>query len=402
MKSHLPSNLRDAAEPAPRGMIGTHVRRANIGALMSLMRDGEPRTSPQIGHALSLRPPTVLRLLEKLRGAGVVDETGVCAEGSIGRPPKLWRLNARAGYVVGVSLARYSRRAVVTDLTGRPVARLRQDASPDLAPSDLPAVVREVVDAVSSSQTSERLLGVGLALPGIVDTEAGRILASGMLSRSTSLVVDYPAQQCIEASTGLPVTVVNDANAGALAVFRDTVRAGDLEPDDSVVYFLRADNAEEPGWHGMGMVLCGDLYYGTHSAAGEGVGVAAFHTRARGLVPDGSDLAHAYESDEIEQLRSSMTVCTAIAAWMAPKRVVFGGDLSVPEERAGDVVGQVNGALAEYYTRFGGYLKPRVLLDPLWPDTVELGAAHMALDRLFAASRETEPALLSALALIGA
>ncbi|MBD3175670.1 MAG: hypothetical protein GF320_10855, partial [Armatimonadia bacterium] len=47
----------------------------------------------------------MLRHLEELRACELVTEAGVQSEGNVGRPPKVWQINLRAGYVLGVSIS---------------------------------------------------------------------------------------------------------------------------------------------------------------------------------------------------------------------------------------------------------------------------------------------------------
>jgi predicted NBD/HSP70 family sugar kinase len=99
------------------------------------------------------------------------------------------------------------------------------------------------------------LQGIGVAVPGLVDVEAGVVLTAGNLAGWTQV----PLCDLLEAQLHVPVVIEHDANAAALGE-RWRGAAQDLTNFTFVALGTGV---------GVGIVLNGHLYRGAHHAAGE-------------------------------------------------------------------------------------------------------------------------------------
>ncbi len=128
-----------------------------------------------------------------------------------------------------------------------PIGEGRKNA--DLAVEKMVALVRELCDELG--ETPER---VGVGAPGIVNPETGKIETAANIAFR-----DYPLADKISAGLSLPVRLVNDANAAALAESLVGAAAG---LKNTVMLTLGTGV-------GGGIVIDGKIYTGSSFGAGE-------------------------------------------------------------------------------------------------------------------------------------
>lgn len=128
-----------------------------------------------------------------------------------------------------------------------PIGEGRKNA--DLAVEKMVALVRELCEELG--ETPER---VGVGAPGIVNPETGKIETAANIAFR-----DYPLADKISAGLSLPVRLVNDANAAALAESLVGAAAG---LKNTVMLTLGTGV-------GGGIVIDGKIYTGSSFGAGE-------------------------------------------------------------------------------------------------------------------------------------
>ena len=136
----------------------------------------------EIAKELGLTLPTITNSINEMIKEGVVEPAPLpeeCLSGGYGRKPQMVRFRREAGYSIGIELGAYHTRAVLVNLRGEVVEeRTRQKAA--LQYGEMLAQVTELVDelcgCVPSLQTEKgKLIGIGIGVPGFVDTEGGTI-----------------------------------------------------------------------------------------------------------------------------------------------------------------------------------------------------------------------------------
>ncbi|MFF3065102.1 ROK family protein [Oerskovia sp. NPDC057915] len=140
------------------------------------------------------------------------------------------------------------------------------------------AVLAEIEALRAEVPADHRLRGVGLAVPGVVDEDAGVVRNAENLGW-----VDLPLRQVVADATGLPVGFGHDVRAGGLAEAR--LGAGRGEPDHAYVSVGTGIAAA--------IVLRGEVY------AGRGFAGEVGHGGVRGGEPcpcGGSGCAETYAS----------------------------------------------------------------------------------------------------------
>ncbi|WP_431218648.1 ROK family protein [Leifsonia xyli] len=242
--------LRPRAKVLPE-----HARGHNRSlVLQTLYRAGE-QSRADLARQTGLTRVTVSDLVAELLAEGLVIELGQREASRPGKPAVLLDINRTAHQIVGVDLSDHDRfRGAVMDLDGRilhadEVTLIDEDGRTATG-DDALARVGTLVDRLVAAATAP-ILGVGVGSPGVVDL-SGTILTAPNLGWT-----DLPLQRHLEARTGLPVIVANDANAAVLAEHSYGGAAGDM-------MLIRVGHGI-----GAGLLVAGALVYGSHFAAGE-------------------------------------------------------------------------------------------------------------------------------------
>src|SRR2546423_7514106 len=113
-------------------------------------------------------------------------------------------------HYVGVELCASTARATLVSASGDVVAR-REAA---FAPEDLAAQVARLVAELRDASPA-RVAGVGIGLPGLVNPQTGRVV----ISSDFPTVVRGDLRAELSETIALPVTLDNDANAGAMGEY---------------------------------------------------------------------------------------------------------------------------------------------------------------------------------------
>lgn len=221
-----------------------------ISVLRTIYREGEC-SKARIAEVTRMSPPTVTRIMANLVAQGIVTEHTV-AESTGGRKPVIFTLSYNRLYVAGIQLARDRVAMGICDIRGE-ILRRRVFTPYSLDPDELIVeLTREFNLMLESSEIGrEQLLGVGLAVSGLVDS------ATGVLRRSVNLGWrDVPIADVMESVLGLPVKAENDANAAAmgelwLGCAGDTPNFMYLKTDTGVGAGIICDGAIMDGARGM-------------------------------------------------------------------------------------------------------------------------------------------------------
>jgi predicted NBD/HSP70 family sugar kinase len=222
-----------------------------VACLRFLADTDEPRTVGVISAETGLSRPTVHAVLDDLLEAGLVVATGPSTAGP-GRPARAFRFAREAGLVAGVDLGPRGARAVICDLSGR---RLGYTELPRNGRADVSAI-RCAIHAAAEESSVEvgRLRAVGVALPGVIETN-GRLRASLAMPE----LVGLPVAEALSEDLGCPVAVDNDIKLAALAEQRGGAGRGYSD----VVYLQIGRRLS------VAIVLNGVIRQGRHRLAGE-------------------------------------------------------------------------------------------------------------------------------------
>jgi predicted NBD/HSP70 family sugar kinase len=233
-----------------RGLTG-----AGAGDLLSLLRDGRPRTRAELISCTGLARSTVTQRVDLLLGSGLIGHAGDGVSTG-GRPPARVAFNPSARIVLGADVGATHARLAVTDLAGAVLAETVYELDiadgPDVVLSGLVRCVRKLVRR--TGRRVDELLGLGLGLPGPVEHSTGRPINPPIMPGWDGF--DVPGY--LTDALGTVALVDNDVNVMALgehfAHWRDA---------DHLVLVKVATGI------GSGIISDGELRRGAQGAAGD-------------------------------------------------------------------------------------------------------------------------------------
>ncbi|WP_037658834.1 ROK family protein, partial [Streptomyces aurantiacus] len=240
--------------------------RAGAGDLLHLVRSGRATTRGALQQVTGLSRATVGQRLDRLFRAGWLREGSgnPVASPLGGRPSVRLEFDDAHAVVLAADLeTRHARTALLT-LTGEVVAErgwpLRVDEGPDKVLDELGAGFGELLRA--SGRDPDAVCGIGLAVPGPVDSETGRVVQPPIMPGWDGYDIRGRLRRAFTEHTGatapVPVYVDNDANLMAYGEQRAHY------PDCSAFALVKVSTGI-----GAGVVVDGSVYRGIDGGAGD-------------------------------------------------------------------------------------------------------------------------------------
>jgi predicted NBD/HSP70 family sugar kinase len=232
-----------------------HRFNASQQAMIHLIATAGPLSRTRLARALGVGKPALTALTRTLIEAGIVLEAREEAdEPRQGRPSMLLAMNPDYGYFAGVSITLEQPVLVLVDLTGQVTARLELPFSRD--PETVATQIADGVDSLLADTgiARERLLGIGVAVSGLVDAAHETCLNSTHLDWH-----NVPLARLIREKTGLPAYLENDAKTAAT---REKL-FGEARPLDDFAVITIGDGV------GCASFIDGKLRRGHNGGAGE-------------------------------------------------------------------------------------------------------------------------------------
>ncbi|KQZ80819.1 ROK family transcriptional regulator [Mesorhizobium sp. Root157] len=262
-----------------------HNRRVMIEAL----RLNGTLSRADLARATGLTKQAVSNIIEELEDDGFVAALEAVRKGR-GQPSTPYTLVPERAFAIGLQIDRYVTRALVVDLVGNILVRAQEPLPPNPARGvavilDLITSVRRQLAAISP-QSEQRLVGLGVAMPGPFG-----LATAGDDTWSMEAWQAYPLLETLAAGTGLNVGLQNDAAACATAE-RLVGAANGVE--HAVCLYI--------GYGiGAGLILNGELYRGGNGNAGE-IGMALLSPVGSGHIPleHQASLASLYKQADLD------------------------------------------------------------------------------------------------------
>ena len=227
----------------------------NQRTVLETIRASAPVSRAEISRMAGISKPTVSLAISALLDAGLVREAAEEPDGpSYGAV--FFEPVPEAALVLGFDLGGRFLRGAICDLAGEIRARQDVEVIGSDAASVLDVIASLRIGLVEAAGLADELIdSVVVGVPGVVDTDSGRIDLATSVAGLEGLTFRSTLQQRLE----LPVTLENDVNLAALGEQWQGVARG---VDDFV--FLSVGTGM-----GAGLVLNGELHRGHHGAAGE-------------------------------------------------------------------------------------------------------------------------------------
>ena len=237
------------------------VKAINRNVLLRLLLDEPAQSRAALAERSGLTKSTVSLLTKELLDEGWLAEDGVAPTGSLGRRPTPLRIAGRGLVLIGAELGTDTIRVATLSLHGDVLESTSvplQDRNPDVACHQMVKLVTR--QSARVTQAGARLLGVGVGLPGAIDTAHGIIEFAPNLGWHNVEVGQRLARELDAAALGqVPVYCQNEADLAAIG----EVVFGSRPTDDPLVYVSCSVGV------GSGIVLNGALFTGATGSAGE-------------------------------------------------------------------------------------------------------------------------------------
>ena len=240
-----------------RGANRETVRRGNLATVLDHVHRAGELSRAALTASTGLNRSTVGALVGELVARGLVEERDAVPTGGPGRPSSVVEPSARA-VVLAVDLQARAVTCAVACLGGVVLARSTApvDTAARAPETVVAAVARLARRLVSELGVDQRLVAVGVAVPGVTRTSDGTVHVAPNLGWRDVALADAIAAA---AQLGVPVLVANEADLGARA---EHVRGAGVGADDLV--YVHSDTGI-----GGGVIIGGRPLTGADGYAGE-------------------------------------------------------------------------------------------------------------------------------------
>jgi predicted NBD/HSP70 family sugar kinase len=196
------------------------VRERNEKLVLKLIYNQTGISQSEISTITGLRPPTVFRIFTSLfeQGFIVACKSNREVTEKKGRKPSFFCVNPDACYAIGLDFWWQSAAVLVADFSGRPIyedlVQFKVGIDAEKMMRQIEALIRSAIQ--KSGVDEQRIIGIGIGAPGVVDIEQGRVVkyprAKGM--------TNYSIKDRIGQSFGVPVYIHNNCSVIALSEYR--------------------------------------------------------------------------------------------------------------------------------------------------------------------------------------
>lgn len=191
-------------------MAGTEKKNITKSKIVNYIINHEATSKVELSKNLNLSMPTVLSNVNDLLANGIAVETGEY-ESTGGRKAKRIGINPDYRYAVGVRITAKHIGLVLVNLSYEieKYERIRLKFSTEA--SYYSQVAEELKRFLADVQNRERILGIGISIPGIINSK------ERLLTKSHALQLENYSLSFLEQAFSLPVYFENDANAAMMA-----------------------------------------------------------------------------------------------------------------------------------------------------------------------------------------
>ena len=230
------------------------MKSVNKSIVLNKIRTSEPISRAQIAKETKLTPPTVSSIVRELIEQELVMESEL-GKSKGGRKPTMISINKDGYYVIGVDAGPRTIKCVLSNLSGQIKERAVVSIEPRLTNETFLTLLKDSVKKILQKvRNPEKVLGIGVAMHGVVDFETGTSLVAPILQ-----LKNIPIKEELERALNFEVKVENDARAMA----RGASWFGQHGQISSMVAVNIGSGV------GAGVVVDGKLYHGATDLAGE-------------------------------------------------------------------------------------------------------------------------------------
>jgi predicted NBD/HSP70 family sugar kinase len=234
------------------------VREFNELNILKLVKNKGPMSRAELAKRYKISKATVSEIIAFLIQQGFIKEKGIGDSTSLGgRKPIMLEFNPKSGYAIGIEIKRDHARVALSDLN----AQLSNAVDLSfIKGTPLRSILKDIFDVIDTFKNQRwvkksRPLGIGVAIPGLIDYKSGCVQESDTLKKWQ----EYPIRDAFEKRYGIQTVIENDVKAITLGEFR----FGNGKSYEDIIYLWIGDGI------GAGIIINGELYRGVSASAGE-------------------------------------------------------------------------------------------------------------------------------------
>ncbi|MDR1835852.1 MAG: ROK family protein [Fusobacteriaceae bacterium] len=220
-----------------------------------LVRQG-PINRAAIARLTNLSIPTVMTITAELLEKKVIRSIGK-GESSGGKPPEMLELVPDSYYTVGVDIGRTMIRLVANNAAFEQRASLQELTGNPLPAKDfvkrVSGLILRIIHMLHTEK--EKIIGIGIAMPGLIEKETGRVIFSPDFEWSSVPLREWLLEN-------LPFTLLVE-NANRALALNESYFEGE-EDQNHTTFSVNLGHGI-----GAGLVLGEELYMGAVGASGE-------------------------------------------------------------------------------------------------------------------------------------
>ena len=244
--------------------VASHLKDMNRYVVYNLINELGTTSRAQIAKLTGISAPTVIKIVSFLAEAGLVLELGE-GESSVGRKPQMLTLNKDKLYSAVFFLEGEILTISVVDIVGQIKYKKALHCEPDFV-MIMGKISSGLVDGLFAEAgiALDKLMGIGIALPGIYDIAAQTLISAPMMGVHEPFFLGDTIHW-MEQKYGVQVLVENDANCQCYGEFKFAKM-----PKNSDLLLISMGTGL-----GAGLILEGKLRHGANFMCGE-IGYISF------------------------------------------------------------------------------------------------------------------------------
>lgn len=229
-------------------------RALNRRLILNLLRNRGPISRAELALVTGLSPAAVTFVVTELMDDTLVIEREAVSSTN-GRRPTPIDINYEAHLALGFKLNRDNIACVLTDLATAPLATLEAQV-PDTSPEGMIRAIETAIPRLlaDAHRNEKDIMGIGVSIPGEVDPKKGICLQSPRFGWR-----NLPFAELLAERVHVPVWIDDDVNAFAIA--QKLFGAGRNHRNFAALAIGTGI--------GCSLVLNGEIYHGSNSAAGK-------------------------------------------------------------------------------------------------------------------------------------
>lgn len=228
------------------------IKETNRKKIIKLLLEKDEITKLDISRELDISITTVSTNISELKESGVVEDVR-SLESTGGRKAMAIKLNENCKYGLGIALTPRHIKLSLINIRSEEIdlIRIRHDNS---SIEDIINIVNDNINAIleNNNVKTDQLLGIGISIPGTVDTKNGVIKNCYLLN-----IKDFNIKERFK-YLNAPIYVDNEAN---LSAYYEYLNKKDVT--DNLLYVSITDGL------GLGIIINGRIYRGSNNSSGE-------------------------------------------------------------------------------------------------------------------------------------